>query len=77
MLQRSLRCPVNKSISLRRPEPTWSRGAAGASKTDGKELILQCFRGTVLTFLDVGTEFVVINCHLRCFSFLTYLRCSY
>lgn len=26
---------------------------------------LQCLQGTVLGFLDVGTDFVVIGCHFR------------
>jgi hypothetical protein len=36
---------------------------------------LQCLQGTVLGFLDVRTDFVVIGCHFRCFSFLMVLPC--
>jgi hypothetical protein len=32
---------------------------------------LQCLQGTVLGFLDVRTDFIVIGCHFKCFSFLT------
>jgi len=38
---------------------------------------LQCLEGTVLGFLNVGTDFVLIGCHFRCFSFLTLTTCSF
>ncbi|MBP2217082.1 hypothetical protein H4V95_002273 [Arthrobacter sp. CAN_C5] len=30
---------------------------------------MQCLQRSVLRFLDVGTDFVVISCHFRCSSF--------